>query len=542
MTGLEFDYIIVGAGSAGCVLADRLSRDVRHRVLVLEAGGSDNRFWIKVPLGYGFTFRDPRVTWAYMAQPDPGLDGRTAYWPRGRVVGGSSSINAMAYVRGLAQDFDDWESAGARGWGWSAVRDTYARMEQRSGPGPGGRPCLRGDGPLRVSDLSAGMHPFSARFFDAARDMGWPVIDDMNGDAPEGLAYFASTVKDGVRCSAADAFLKPALKRGNVALIKDALVERLVFEGRRVTGVRYARHGRQHVARARAEVILSAGAINSPQLLQLSGLGPAALLRGHGIEVVQDLGQVGSGLQDHLAITFGFAATEPTLNNRLGRRWGQGLAGLRYLLSRTGPLSVPVNQVGGFVRSGGAQAVPDMQLYCNPASYSLPERGVARVDRGPGFILSAQPCRPTSRGTVRIAAPDPTAAPEITPNSLATEADQAQALRACKLVRRLAETPTVAALIASPKGADVRTMSEDEMLAEFRARAATNYHPSCTCRMGRDATDSVLDARLRVHGIAGLRVVDASAFPNITSGNTNAPTMMLAMRAAELIVEDARRA
>lgn len=540
MSDMEFDYIIVGAGSAGCVLADCLTRNGRTTVLVIEAGGSDARFWIKVPVGYGFTFSDPRVNWRYSAEPDPGLNARVGYWPRGRVIGGSGSINAMAWVCGQAHDFNDWEGAGAAGWNWSTAQPVFERLVSHSETGPDGRARIRGSGPLRVSDLSARMHPFSSRFLEAAQELGWPLTDDMNGDQPEGLSRYRSTVRNGIRCSPADAFLRPALRRGNVRVLKHALVERLLIRDGQATGVQYSLGNRTMTAHARGEVIVSAGAVNSPQLLQLSGIGPAGLLRSHGIDVVSDLSQVRRGLQDHLAITHHFIATEPTLNTLLSRRSGQFRAGLQYLLTRRGPLSVPVNQVGGFIRSEGTAVVPDMQVFCNPVSYSTQPGGAPRMDHDPGFILSAQPCRPTSRGEIMIASADPREAPLIQPNSLSTEADRAAAVRAGRLLRLLAGTPTIRRVTRAPKPPDISVMTDAEMLENFRDRAATVFHPCCTCRMGDDPAASVLDERLRVHGIGRLRVVDASSFPNITSGNINAPTMMLAMRAADLILEDAQ--
>ncbi|RME18875.1 MAG: choline dehydrogenase [Alphaproteobacteria bacterium] len=539
---MEFDYVIVGAGSAGCVLAERLSAGGRARVLVLEAGGADRHPWIRVPLGYAFTFSDPRVNWRYTARPDPGLLGREAYWPRGKVVGGSSSINAMAWVRGLPGDFDDWQEAGAEGWGWPAMRAAFDALETVLAPGEDGRMRASGNGPVPVSDLGRDMHPFSDNFLAAARDLGWPVTGDMNAPGQAGIGRYRSTVRAGRRVSAADAFLKPALRRGGVRLLTHALVERIALDGRRARGVHFRRAGRAGFARARREVILCAGAVNSPQILQLSGLGPAPLLRAHGIEVVRDLPEVGRGLQDHLAITHYFRSNAPTLNTRLGTPLGRVLAGVQYVATRRGPLGVPVNQVGGFVRSGPAQSAPDLQIYCNPASYSVPADGKPRIDRAPGFLLCAQPCRPTSRGEIRIASPDPTRPPDILPNSLATEADRRAAIAASRAVQALAATPTLSALIRSAHEPDIRAMGEAELLENFRARAGSVFHASCTCRMGRRAGDSVLDARLRVHGVAGLRVVDASAFPNVTSGNTNAPTMALALRAAGLILEDAGRA
>lgn len=539
MDGAVFDYIIVGAGSAGCALAERLTRDERNRVLLIEAGGSDKRFWIKVPIGYGVTFANPHVNWGYHAEPDPALNGRSIYWPRGKVIGGSSSINAMAYVRGLPVDFDGWEAHGAQGWSWKDVRPAFEKMERHLERDAAGALRERGDGPLTVSDLQDQMSPFSSRFLAAARECGWAYCDDLSSTTHEGVGFYRSTVRNGMRCSAADAFLTPARRRANLQVVSLATVHRITFEGRRATGVVYACRGQTIVVRAERDVILSAGAVNSPKLLQLSGVGPATLLRGLGIGVHSDLGQVGQGLQDHLAISHLYRATEPTLNNILGRVAPKLLAGLRYASTRRGPLGVPVNQVGGFVRSASDVAAPDLQIYCNPLSYWMTHAGKLVLDRDPGFMLSAQLCRPESRGSIAIASADPDKAPAIHPNSLATEHDRIGARRSLEIINRLAGAPSLSGVLNQRLAPDPSVIGMEAMMEDFRARASTVFHPTSTCRMGHGPADSVLDARLRVHGIDGLRVVDSSAFPSVTSGNTNAPTMMLATRAGEIILEDA---
>ena len=535
----DYDYVIIGAGSAGCVLADRLTACGRHKVLLIEAGGSDARLAIKVPIGYGFTFSDTRVNWAYRTQADPGLASRSIYWPRGKVIGGCSSINAMAYVRGLPHDFDDWERDGASGWNWTTARQAFLNLETFRGFGLRGEPTIRGTGPLCVSDLRDRMHPFSARFLDSARDIGWPVLRSTDDREVEGLGYFCSTVRDGFRVSAADAFLRGALRRPNLRVVKNALVSRLSSNDGRLSRVHYKIGALDQVCEARIEVILCAGAVNSPKILHLSGIGPGDLLQSHGIPVLRDFDQVGKGLQDHLAISHLYETTEPTLNTVFGRWLGRVGAGLRYALTRTGPLSVPVNQVGGFIRSGGPDAAPDVQLFCNPASYSISASGKPQLDRTPGYLLSAQPCRPTSRGEIRIASADPQDAPLIHPNSLATEADRLSAIRAGKLIRRLLTAPSLGRVTVSTRTPDILKMTDDDMLEDFRRRASTVFHPCGTCRMGPTSATSVVDNRLRVHDMTGLRIVDASTFPNITSGNTNAPTLMVALRAAEMILEDA---
>ncbi|MFC5699126.1 GMC family oxidoreductase [Pseudomonas sp. GCM10022186] len=533
----EFDYIIVGSGSAGSVLADRLSSEGHASVLVLEAGGSDRRFWIKVPIGYGRTFYDERVNWKYTTEPDPATKQRRSYWPRGRVIGGSSSINAMVYCRGLPVDFDGWHQLGNPGWGWSDVRPYYERIERRVDA----QGNAQSGGALYVSDVSAELHPLRRHFFAAAEELGLPLTSDFNGPNPEGVGSYHINTRDGVRCSAADAFLRPALRRSNVRLMTRALARRVIFEGRRATGIEFEHNGQLVTARARREVILSAGAINSPQLLQLSGVGPADLLQRLGIPVVLDQPLVGGQLQDHLGINYFYRSSEPTLNNQLAPLHGKLLAGMRYLLTRRGPLSVSVNQSGGFVRADEHSEAPDMQLYFNPVTYSTAPEGkrpLMNPDPFPGFIISFQPCRPLSRGRIDIRSANPRETPAIRPNYLSEEEDIRGVIAGGRLIQRLMRTQALRRLAREAIPPDLDRMDDEQILDDFRERCGSVFHPVGTCGMGTDPRRSVVDGRLRVHGLQGLRVVDASIFPTITSGNTNAPTIMVAQKAADLILAD----
>lgn len=534
----DFDYIIVGAGSAGCVLAERLSLSGRHKVLVLEAGGRGWSPWIALPLGYGKTFFDPGVNWKYQTEPEDALAGRSGYWPRGKVVGGSGAINALVYARGLPQDFDDWTAAGADGWGWETARQTYEALETRLGTG-GER---QGRGPLHVQDVSDQIHSVNRHFFAAAEELALPRTEDINGSACEGAGVYAINTSRGRRMHSARAFLKPALKRPNVTLMTGAIAERIVFEGRRAAAVQVLRGGRRLTLRAGREIILSAGAVTSPRLLQLSGIGPAELLKSQGIAPLLDAPHVGGNLQDHLGVNYYFKATEPTLNNTLRPLTGKLRAALRYALTRRGPLALSVNQCGGYFRSSPELARPDQQLYFNPVTYTTTPNGkrtVVQPDPFPGFIIGFQPARPSSRGRIDISTADPMAPPRIRPNSLASEGDRAQVVAGGRLCQKIMNTKALNRLVETAMGPDLRVMDDDQILADFRERCGTVFHPVGTCRMGQDAQASVVSPRLKVHGVQGLRVADASVFPNLTSGNTNAPTMMLAYRAAELILEDA---
>ena len=531
----SFDYIIIGAGSAGCVLADRLSAGGRDRVLVLEAGGTDGRFWIKTPIGYGRTFADAAVNWKYQASPSPGLNGRSIYWPRGRVIGGSSSINALVYCRGMPADFDDWRQMGNVGWGWDDVRPYFEKSERRVDSAG----HASGDGPLDVKDVTPFLHPMRRNWMEAAAELGLPWTDDFNGAHPEGFGCYQVTIRNGVRRSAADAFLRPALRRANVRLETGAWVSKIRIDQRRAVGVEYVRGTDRQFAAANREVILCGGTVNSPQLLQLSGIGPAAVLAAAGIAPLVDNPAVGGNLQDHLAVVYSFKATQPTLNDELHSPFGKLVAGLRYLIARRGPLALSVNQFGGFARSNPAGSRPDVQLYFNPVTYGAGDATRTRieVDAFSGFYLCFQPTRPTSVGRIDIAGPDFRQAPAIAPNYLSTEKDVADVVHGGQLLQAIARTQAVKSLIREPIAPDLESMGPEDLVADFRARASTVYHPVGTCRMGRAAGESVVDASLKVHGIERLRVVDASVFPTVTSANTHAPTVMVAQKAADLILK-----
>jgi choline dehydrogenase len=533
-----FDIVIVGAGSAGCVLANRLSEDGRLSVLLLEAGGSDWSPFIHMPIGYGLSYYNPRINWKYMSEPDPGLGGRRSYWPRGKVLGGSSAINAMVWARGLSNDFDDWVAAGAEGWDWETVKRAYKKLE---GFSRGGDAIRGGDGPLGVQDVADQVHPMCRTFLEAARQSGLPVTDDYNGAEAEGAAIYQISTRNGVRASTARSYLKPARGRKNLTVVTRAHATGIDIEDGRATGIRYTVDGRARAAKARASVILSAGAVNSPQLLQLSGIGPGEVLRETGIAVKHEMPAVGRHLQDHLGVDFYFRSRVPTLNEEL-RPWRKRLLhGLRYVMTRKGPLALSVNQAGGFLKTRPDLAAPNVQIYFNPVSYTKApknKRALMSPDPFPGLLFGYSMCRPTSRGEIAIRSADPFEHPSIRPNYLSTNEDIADILEASHFVRRLSEAPALAEIIESEitPGADVRT--DEGYLKHIRDTCWTVFHPCSTCRIGRDAAESVVDPRLRVHGIDGLRVVDASVFPNVTSGNINAPVIMVAERASELIRED----
>lgn len=520
---IEVDYIIIGAGTAGCVLADRLTASGKFTVLVLEAGPSDRRLPVQVPIGYGMSFFNPAVNWMYRTEPEPNLENRSIYWPRGKVLGGSGSINAMVHVQGQPNDFADWAKPGNANWSMEALTACMDRVRKRIGG----------------NDVSRDTHPLCKHFIEAGKQLGFPSEADLSRLGADGVGYFRIATRDGLRLSSARAYLRPAMHRKNLFVKTNAHATRIGFEGNRANEVYFTSSGASTVACARREVILCAGSINSPKMLQLSGIGPASKLKAAGIEILIDRKAVGQNLQDHLCIDHIYRSRVPTLNQQFGSIFGKINAGLRYLLFRNGPLSLSVNQAGGFVRSRPGLAAPNMQLYFSPLSYTRTPPGtrpLMRPDNFPGFMLSAQPCRPTSRGFLEIISPDPLANPRIVPNSLDTEHDVAELLEGALLMRKLATTPQLRRVIDSEILPSSTVQSDSELLDDIRRRASTVYHPVSTCRMGHDPETDVVDPELKVHGIEGLRVVDASIFPSIPSGNTNAPTLMVAEKAADLIL------
>jgi choline dehydrogenase len=456
------------------------------------------------------------------------------------VILSAGAINAMVFIRGQPADFDDWRGLGNPGWGWADVLPYYRKLED-SARGPSE---FRGrGGPLAVADVSADLHPLCVAFLAAGAEIGLPRTEDFNGAAPEGVGLYEITTRDGRRVSAAGAYLHPAMRRGNLHVETHALATRITFDGTRATGIEYVQHGAMRMAAAAREVILSAGAINSPQLLQLSGVGPAPALRALGIDVLLDAPAVGAHLQDHLCIDHLYRARVPTLNDELRPWHGKLRAGLRYVLSRRGPLALSVNQGGGFVRSRPGLARPDMQLYFSPLSYLRAppgERPLMSPDPYPGFLLSAQPCRPASRGRIELRSKDPLAPPRIIPNSLAVGSDLDDLVEGALLLRRLAAAPSLAKVIDAELHPGANVVTREALADDIRQRASTVFHPVSTCRMGGNPAESVVDATLKVHGLACLRVIDASVFPAVTSGNTNAPTIMVAEKGADLVLADAQ--
>ena len=531
---MEFDYIVIGAGSAGCAIAARLSEDPSVRVALVEAGKPDKNFMIHMPLGYGKTTSEPGESWHYRSAPEPGLDGRTMLVPRGKGLGGSSNINGMIYIRGQAADYDGWAQLGATGWGWADVLPWFRKAQTHAwGPSE-----LRGgEGPLWTQQFA--MHDDTSRAaIRAFAEWGVPENEDFNGPEQHGAGWYHVNIKDGRRWSAAAAYLRPAQGRANLAVLPETHLRRITVADHRASGIEATRGGEVLTITARCEVILCAGAYHSPQILQLSGIGPGAHLHGLGIETVCDLPGVGANLQDHLVIPMSWRLQGGVFSyNREIGGWRLVWNVLRYIATRKGVMTIPAAEVGAFVKSDPALDSPDIQFHCLPVSgqvTSTAADGKAALYPFPGLTLAPCQLRPASRGTAMAGSPDPFAVPHIVHNYLAEAEDRRITLAGMKIARAVAASPSLAALIEAETDPGPAAASDEELLAFARLAGSTGYHPVGTCRMGSDA-GAVVDPQLRLRGIEGLRVADASVMPRLTSGNTHAASVMIGERAADMI-------
>jgi choline dehydrogenase len=532
MTEEEFDFIVVGAGSSGCVLANRLSADPRRRVALLEAGPRDSSFWIHLPIGYGRTMWDPEVNWKFQTEPEPEMAGRPIYWPRGRVLGGSSSINGLIVIRGQPQDYDGWAAEGCRGWSWSEVLPYFVKLESNAEFTASQTHGTHG--PLPVSSIGR-KHELIEAFIAAAEENGVPRTHDFNGGVQEGAGYFQLTTRNGWRMSAAAAYLRPVQKRPNLRVLTGTQVLRVLFNGRRAVGVVCRTPAGTRAIQARHGVVLSAGAVQSPQLLMLSGIGPGRHLQQNGLPVLIDRPAVGQNLQDHLQFRLIYKSRKPiTTNDALRSFWGRAKLGIEWLLFRRGALAVGINQGGLFARLMPEAKTPDIQFHV--ATLSADMAG-GKVHDFSGFTLSVCQLQPESRGAIVLASSDPLAPPLIKANYMSAERDRDYAVKSIAFARKLAQTEPLSDLVASEiaPGAAVRT--EADILDFARHSGATIFHPAGTCRMGSDEA-AVVDPRVRVRGVSGLWVADCSIMPTLVSGNTNVPAMMIAEKAADMILED----
>ena len=522
------DYVVIGAGSAGCVMAARLSEDPENRVALLEAGGEDKNMWIHIPLGFGKTFADNRVNWCYETEPEPGAGGRRIFWPRGKVLGGSSSINGMVYIRGQHEDFDLWRQLGCAGWSSGDVLPYFKRAEDQT---RGENAFHSAGGPLGVSDIQEG-HPISEAFIRACGEAGYKRNDDFNGADQEGVGYHQTTTRNGKRCSTAVGYLHPVRGRSNLQVITGAHTQKILFEGKRAVGVAFLQDGQDRTIMARKEVILCAGAIGSPQILMLSGVGPGAHLVNMGIPVVHDLAGVGQNLQDHYSAAIKLKCTSPiTVNDTMLSKVKMLKAGLDYFIFKRGPLTVITAETALFARTRPECATPDVKFSIATFSADRPQDGLHKWS---GFTLLVYQLRPESRGEITLKSNDPFAAPAMRPNYLSALTDQRTIVDGLKLGRQLLASPHMRTFVKSEYLPGADKTSDEDLLAYARDNGGTVFHPTSTCKMGID-TMAVVDSELRVHGMEGLRVVDASVMPTVVSGNTNAATIMIAEKASDMI-------
>jgi choline dehydrogenase len=529
----EFDYIVVGAGSAGCALAARLAEHAGTSVLLLEAGPTDRNIWIHIPIGYGKTMFDPRNNWQFYSEPEPHLNDRKIYQPRGKTLGGSSSINGLVYIRGQAEDFDEWAKLGNEDWSWREILPYFKRSESNE---RGASEYHGGSGPLAVSNIR-GKHELVEAFIDGAGEEGIPRNDDFNGARQEGVGYFQLTTRNGLRCSAAKGYLRSLPRRGKLVVHTESQATGIIFEGKRAVGVRYLRGGVPTEARAKCEIALCAGAIQSPQLLQLSGVGAAAELREFGIPLVHDLPAVGKNLQDHLQVRMIYKCTKPiTTNDDLKTVWGRAKIGLRWIFRKAGPVAAGIQLGGMFARARPEATRPDVQFHFGTISADM---AAGKPHDFSGFTISVCQLRPTSRGEVQLRSRDPQTSPAIRLNFFATDEDRQTMVAGIRLARRIVQSRALSPYVASEYRPGPEMQTEEDMLAFVREYGTTIFHPAGTCRMGADA-ESVVDPRLRVRGVSGLRVADASIMPLLLSGNTNAGSIVIGEKAADMMLEDRR--